>query len=145
MAYSSTTYVQAEFKKLDFSATGATVDTTKAGYFLAEADAYIDSRLSGKYRVPLTSPNGLLIARTISTLLVADRVRKILEVSGQDPGKNQSAIKDENKTAMSMLGDLVSGKTYLPSEILASSDDGVKSFTQDQDVDPVFDVEKNNW
>lgn len=144
MAYCTEAQVEGEFKDVDFSAS-TVVTSDDITRFIAEADALIDGHLAGKYDTPITGATSLLIVRTISVLLVASRVRKILEVKGGDSSKGQAPKASEKKQAMSMLKQIKEGKILLTDATLANSYDGVKSYTSANDVTPETDVEEELW
>lgn len=116
MAYSSNTEVSSEFKKIDFAATNALVTTADVDGFIIEADALINSYVGQKYETPLTSGEGLSLLKMFSRLLVAERVRKILEV--KDPkaaegAQNPRGVVLSTKDIMNALKAIADGSMAL--------------------------------
>jgi len=92
MAYSLNSDVINEFKALD--TTNGIITTAKIDGWIAEADAYIDGILSTLYAVPITNATDLLIVKTVSIGIVAQRVSRVLEVKSTTPKGDQYIPKD---------------------------------------------------
>lgn len=143
-AYCTYADVSGEFKSLSFSLTSL-VTSSQVTQFITEASAYMDSKIGQKYVVPITGTTSLIIMKTISIYIVCDRVRKILEVKTGDAGKDQAGDKGETEMANAMINDIVKGDLNLIDSTLASSVDGVESYTYDNSTSTTFDVGTASW
>lgn len=88
MSYVDAAAIAQEFKDVEFTATTA-VTTTDVALFIAEEEAFLDSRVSLKYAVPVTGTKSTLIMKKISTLLVVGRIKNILQVKTGDAKSEQ--------------------------------------------------------
>lgn len=80
MAYTTIANVQADFKDMTFSSTTNVTDADVT-QFIVEADALINSYVGQVYQVPVTaSASSLALLSLFSRTLVADRIKKIIEV-----------------------------------------------------------------
>jgi hypothetical protein len=142
MAYSLNTDVTNEFKTID---TSGLVTTTKIDGWIAQADAYIDSRIGLVYEVPVTGVSSLLILKQISIWLVAQRIADIMETKSIVPKGNQLIPKNLERKAEKKIQMIVDRELLLSDATLASSHNGVKSYTNDNPVTRTFDVTKDQW
>lgn len=80
MAYASVNEVVGDFKNLDVTK-NTLVSKADIERFIAEADALINSYVGMRYVVPITADtSSVTLMRLYSITLVADRIKKILEV-----------------------------------------------------------------
>lgn len=144
MAYCTTDHVAAEFKGHPgfSSSTKPTEDDVLR--FIAEADAEINGTLSQKYAVPITGSTALFIIRTISIGIVKKRVADISDIkSGTD--KDQKAGEDSATVARKMLKNILDGVLVLPDATASVSGGGVRSYTYDNEIEPSFNAEIDQW
>lgn len=144
MSYATQAEVLTEFK--DFVPTSSTaISTTDIDAMIAEAEAEINSRLCVKYTTPITGTEALLIARMVEKWLVKFRIEYILQVkTGREPDKQEGG-KSLRQMALDILDALVKGTMKLSDATLASSADGVKSYSSANDTQHVFDKSAKQW
>lgn len=145
MAYSSVAQVEAEFKDVIFSTSTAVTDTDVTR-FIEEADAEINARLSTRFNTPVASGDGLIILRKISILLVAARIKDILQVKMADKGVEQDtrggAMRAEAKRILDMI---MSNQMNLPGAVLTFANEGVRSFCVDAGIVHNFQRDVKQW
>lgn len=144
MGYCTQVNVEAEFKAITFDA-DTTVTATELAEFISQADALIDSIIGNKYVVPLTGATSLLVLKYISTLLVSDRVRKVIAVRTPVGDKNQDGVRGEYKTAMDFLDKIVNGELRLDGELWITTTGGFNDYVSENGITPIFDVTKDQW
>lgn len=145
MAYCTNAEVAAEFKNLTFSGSSTPTSTTVDNW-IAQADAEIDSRVGLKYVVPLTGSNALIIAKQLSTAIVAERVRRTLKIKTSEEATRQDGrAGDTAKEARDMMTQIVEGKLKLSDATLASSQDGVASFNVSNGEEHTFEKSVDQW
>lgn len=149
MSYCVADDVQKEFAGVDFSATGAKVTTDDVNGWIEESDAYIDSKISTIYRVPVSgAPKSLLVLKTISILIVSDRVERKLGVksSAQEVDTKGGDI-PLLKRAEKMLEDIMKETLVLTDAPKGNSTDGVSSPSIASPCPPerVFKKDKTQW
>lgn len=147
MSYSTLTDIQGEFRSIQFTASSAVTDS-KVISFIKQADQYIDAKLSKKYVTPITGTNSLVIINQISTFLVTQRVRNILEVKTAVSDVQQATRSvDLNKMAEQMLKDIIESVIILPDAVLQSGHGGVDSFnaSSPECVPNQFQYGRNQW
>jgi hypothetical protein len=146
MAYATSDEVAAEFKAITFSSTSA-VTTTDLARFIVEAEAEMDARLSLKYQVPVSAAGSLPILRTISIAMVHRRIWKIIKTKSNTPENNQGNAQVYEMSPERKLQDIVDGKLPLPGATLATSADGVRSYTSENSatVERTFKVDEDQW
>jgi phage gp36-like protein len=145
MAYCTVTEVRQEFKSLPVSGTTAIIEST-IERFIAEADAEIDGRLGTKFAVPITAEASLPLIRRISIGLVAERIKSVLEMKGPIQAAEQ-AVKIENsaREARALLKEILEGKIYLSGATASPTHGGIQSYNVDEEIEPVFDKECDQW
>lgn len=116
MAYCTNAEVTSEFKKIDFAAANALVKTAEVDAWILEADALINSYVAQRYITPVTAGEGLTLLKMYSRLLVAERVRKVLEV--KDPkaaegSQNPRGVLLSTGQIMKALKDIAAGDVAL--------------------------------
>lgn len=144
MAYSVYGDVQSEFKDLDLSSTTKIKDT-EVTQFIVESDAYIDGRLSKKYVTPITGTEALKIVKTISIKLTACRVWGILEVATKEKKDRGKAL---CKEALDMIDQILSDNAKeleLTDAVLNTTDHGIVASNYENDIDPIFEKETDQW
>lgn len=145
MAYCTVDHVAGEFKSVSFSTTTA-ITTSEVERFIAEEDAYINSRLSKRYETPITGAEALLIVRKISIGLVAGRVQRIMKVkTAEEPTNQDGQSLDLGAGAKKMLEMIVNDEMRLPDNDLATTHQGIQSFNVDESVEPVFEQGVDQW
>lgn len=144
MAYSTLAQVTSEFKGATFSSTSPVTDTD-VSRFIDEADAEIDSVLAGKYAVPITGTASLVVVRSISIAIAADRVRGILANKSGDEKKNQIPGKSAAEVARARLKDLAEGKARLSDAPLVNANNGIQSFVVQDSFCPTFKRDEDQW
>lgn len=112
MAYSSNTdllgrFSSEELAKLTGDKTGTTIDTARTDLARELADATIDATLLGRYSIPFTEPDELIVS--ISTDLTIYHLYRI--EYGELPLPTE--IKGYYEEANQLLNDIQSGELYL--------------------------------
>lgn len=112
MAYSSNTdllgrFSSEELAKLTGDKTGTTIDTARTDLARELADAMIDATLLGRYSIPFTEPDELIVS--ISTDLTIYHLYRI--EYGELPLPTE--IKGYYEEANQLLDDIQSGELYL--------------------------------
>lgn len=127
MAYCTNAQVAEEFNGVTFGASTNPTSTT-VDRWIAEADQLIDSKVGLRYVVPVTNASDLIIARQISIMLVAARVRRRLNRTGPDGETAKVKVSDTHDQAMKMLEQIVKGTMDLPNTTLRNAKVGASSF-----------------
>lgn len=150
MAYSTLANVQSLIKWCTFSATSKVTSTEVAGTHIAEADAYIDGKISKKYQVPITDSDDIKILSFISARIAACKIAEILvlQTSGELPEIVSKWCEDANMR----LGEILSFTLDLPNSTKLDSTRGLYSYTahgnSDNDnagVAPVWEIGEDQW
>lgn len=147
MAYSTSAQVADEFQGVSFGATTVPTDTT-VDRWIAEADQVIDAHVGLRYEVPVVegdSPLSFLIVRKISIMLVASRVRKILNRSGANGDTARKVITDDHDKAMKMLKQISDGKMELSDVDPRNAKLGVSSYNVDAGEEFTFKKNIDQW
>lgn len=109
--YCTTSEVISEFKNLVVDTTTA-ISTADITSFIAQAEALINSYVSNRYILPIDSgAEGFQILKMIEIAIVADRIRKIMEVkqlSSKDAVQSVRGLLD-SKAILKMLEDIRDG------------------------------------
>lgn len=149
MAYSLNTDVAIEFKNMTFTLTSF-VTTADVDTFITQMDALIDSYVGAKYVVPITADaSALALMQLFSVTLVADKIKKILEVK-QDT--NKDANQDVRgaygtREVMSALLAIKKGEMVVSgATLIAGSGSGV-IFSNNiaNEVEPEFEKSLEQW
>jgi phage gp36-like protein len=121
MAYCAVSDVQAEFKATTFLAAAANptslVTSETVTTMIGEADALINSFISGRYSTPVTATASLPLLSLYSRTLVAERVRGILANKQQTNQSGNQSVRSEGfsvKDVMQCLRDIKNGDMNLP-------------------------------
>jgi len=146
MAYCTVDDIKADFRNIVFSATSA-LTITEVEALIDEESAYIDARISGRFITPVVGTASLLVLKKICIFLVSCRVRSVLEIKTNITNKNQSRESNctEKRNPEKMLNDIAKGNLILPDAELISSEDGICSFNVDNNVQPFFNTQKQQW
>lgn len=146
MAYATSAQIASEAKigKADF---GSDTMPTKAKVteIIAEVEAEFNAKVGRKYTTPVTSADGILIARSIVIALVVERVREIMEVQTGTEKEEQDPAAKTASGARKRIEQIVNGELPLSGETLVSSSDGIRSYAVSNGNVPVFDREVDQW
>jgi len=143
MAYSLNSDVIDEFKSLD--TTNGVIDTTKIDEWIDQADAYINGRIGLLYETPVTGTESLKVLKQISIGLVAQRIVHILETKSITPKGDQAIPKDLITEAKEKLQMIVDRLLLLSDATERSTEQGVRSYTEENTVTRKFDQTKDQW
>lgn len=143
MSYSTVDDVIAEFKGISFTIDDPVTDTTVED-FIEQADAYIDANINSRYVVPVTGTTSLIILKTISVWLVADRISRILQVKTKTE-ETQTAEKSLKQMADDLLKQISNGILDLIDATLQSSGAGFRSYANDEDLKYTFKKNSDQW
>jgi len=78
-AYCTVSEVQSEFNELNINS--GSLDSSEITRFIEEESGKIDTKLSKRYTLPITSSEGLLQLKKICIDFVANRICKILNIA----------------------------------------------------------------
>lgn len=152
MAYATNADLLLEFKGLTAWNTatlaGSTVDTWCGNF-----SKLIDGKIGGKYSTPVdstASPNSFAILKEICIWFVRQKVSTTLF---QQTGDEKTSSKagnpnDYHQKAMDTLKEIADGTLVLSDATLATSADGVESYTNDNSATlqpPVFKKTGDQW
>lgn len=145
--YCDASDVQAEFKNITFSETTLTKSSEVEAWIL-QADALIDSFIGKRYAVPVESGDtALALLRLFSATLVADRVRKKLEVvqgATEKAQQNPKGMVFSTKDVLDQLRAIARGDMNLVGVGEISPEAGF-SGTDGFGVTPVFKKDTEQW
>lgn len=143
MAYATATQIASEAKLSGAFSASTNPTDTKVAEIIAEVEADIDSVISTRYVVPLSNASDILIARGISVVLCAERVREIMgfTVSANIEQQNITTLADKARTKLQAI---VEGRMKLNATEVSSTA-GVRSYTRENGVTPVFDRSIKQW
>lgn len=147
MAYCTVAEVESDFKNLDFK-TNTLVTSADVTQFITEADALINSYVGMKYEVPVAGGSGALgLLKLFSRTLVADRVKKILEVKQvQNTAANQDVRGAySTRDVIKALEQIKKGELSLEGASPLVSGGGFYSNNYANGVDPVFKKDERQW
>lgn len=144
MSYAALSDVQAEFPHITFNSTTKVkdVDVTR---FCDEADAEIDSKLYARYQTPITGTQSIVLMRMLEIWIVKDRIQALLQVKSPDPKTDQGGQMGLRDRAMKKLDALASGAESLTDAPVRNPSNGVKSYTNDNEIDHVFQQGVTQW
>jgi phage gp36-like protein len=147
MAYALVTDIEGEFKNIDFD-TNTLVSTADVDRFIAQADALINSYVGMRYSVPITAgTDAVSLMQMYCTVLVADRIKKILEVKQT----TNSAANQETRGAFGtreVLAGLLAiknGDMKLDGATLLTSPGGFSSYNVANSIEPQFEKDTEQW
>jgi phage gp36-like protein len=147
MAYSTSAEVQADFKSLVFTST-TLVTSADVAQFIAEADALINSYIGMKYAVPITADADTLnLLKLFSRTLVADRIKKILEVKQASSTSANQDVRGAYSTrdVMTSLNAIRKGELSLSGATSLISGAGFYSQNSTDNVTPEFKKGEKQW
>lgn len=146
MSYCTLAEVKAEFKDLKIEDTGTSIVTSEAEDFIEQTGGYIDAYISRTYVTPVTAGDGAIaVLKMINIFLAAQRIKDILRVKTGDEKVNQEFGTNLWKKGEDMLKRIVSKDLLLDGATLLSSSGGVKSYTADNNIKPVFKKATRQW
>jgi hypothetical protein len=126
MAYSVLADVQSLIKWITFDATSKVTSTEVTSTFIAEADAYIDSKLERIYAVPVTDADDIEILRYISCRKAACAIAKVLML--QASGQFVEIVKSWCEDAETKLQEILDGTVTLPNTTEVDTTSGLYSY-----------------
>ncbi|MFN8741528.1 MAG: phage protein Gp36 family protein [Pirellula sp.] len=147
MAYCELDDVQAEFKNTTFSGSTLVTDDNVSA-FIVQADALINSYVAKRYETPvLETADGFFLLKMISTGIVAERVRGILEVKQATNKDGEQNVRRPMSMAvlMGMLKDISTGKLPLADAIPISGGTGLYSENSANFIEPEFKKGSTQW
>lgn len=146
MDYALVADIEAEYKSIDFAATGSKVTTTEIEEFITQASALIDGYVSNKYTIPVTGAASLAVLKMICTWLVKSRVNSILSVKApQDKTKQDPDGPSLFQQAMKLLEQIKKGQLVLPDAVASNSTGGMDSYTADLELKYAFHQNREDW
>ena len=119
MAYCLIADVQTLIKWLTFAAGTKVTSTEVTDFHIAEADKFIDDKLSARYTVPITNTNDIKTLKYISERLAAVEAAMVLAV--QAGGDIVEVVEQWKKDALARLELILTGATPLETTPITSS------------------------
>ena len=147
MAYCIDTDVESEFKNIDFDTT-TLVTTADVNGFILQMSSLIDSYVGMRYVVPVTADaSALALLKLYCITLVADRIKKILEVKqATNSGANQDVRGAfGTREVMKALNDIRKGDQLLTGATLLTTPGGFSSYTLSNGIEPTFKKNERQW
>lgn len=146
-AYAAAADVEAEFKSISFSGSGAQVTTTEVNEWIDQAEAEINGRIAARYSVPVSGSESLKILKQITIWLCADRVKDVMEMKkvSTEELKQDVRVPGLYEKAKKMLKDIVSGELLLSDADLANAHQGISSFATSLDEPHQFKKGEDQW
>lgn len=149
MGYCTQADIEADFKGIDFKASGTAVTVTELENIIAQESAYIDGRVGAKYVTPVTDSyaEAFLILKRICIFRVSDRVRNIIQVKTGQAQKDsaEKAVENSARLYNKDLSDIAKGLLVLKDVPLLNTSGGFDSYNEDCGVEPVFKTTKQQW
>lgn len=149
MSYTTPTEVQSDFKSIDFTVSGANVNTASVTQFISEADALINSYVGTVYQVPVVgSGEGLTLLKLLSRSLVTARIKRIMEVKQEknaDPSQNVVGVLLSPSAVMKILSDIQTKTLALAGALPLISGGGFYSNNAANDVCSVAKKDDKQW
>ena len=147
MAYCTSLNVQADFKNMTFTAS-TLVTSDDVTQFIVEADALINSFIGMKYETPVTAGTSALeLLKLFSRTIVADRIKKIIEVKQSTSSSANQDVRGAYSTrdVMKMLMQIKDGDLKLSGATPLVSNGGFYSKNYLEDILPVFEKDEKQW
>lgn len=144
MAYCTVEEVQAEFKSLQLDG-GGVLSSTVLGQWIDQADAYINGKVGLKYQVPVSGTESVKICKSMSIMLVTERVKGKLRVKTGKPEDEQNGLTSAKKTVETMLADIIANKLLLSDATLLNSSNGASDYNSSHDVEHQFKINRDQW
>ena len=149
MSYTTPTEIQSDFKSIDFTVSGANVNTASVTQFIVESDALINSYVGTVYTVPVTaSGEGLSLLKLLSRSLVAARIKKIMAVKvdkATDANQDVVGVLLSSTQVMKILTDIQSKTIALAGAALLISGGGFFNKNVDGGVCAVMKKDDKQW
>lgn len=146
MAYCTSDQLAAQFKGGEAFTTSTEPTLAAVQAWIEEADAKINSALAGRYVVPITGTEALLVVRSISLDMVRARVQDFLEVkTGQDNTSQGKGPAGPAETAAKLLKSISEGKMELRDATKADENDGIRSSVLSDETEPYFTIDEKMW
>lgn len=145
--YAAVADIQAEFKSIDFSATGAAISTADATEFITQEEAGLESEVSSVYSVPITGTKAIAVMKLMTTLMVKARILDILPVkTGSRPPEQGESESEKLRTRVTDMVEKIRKKEMmLIGAVLLESSGGIKSYAVDNDLDHTFLKGEDQW
>lgn len=147
MAYCTTSDIQSEFKTLELGSS-TKVTTSEVSEWITQADNKIDSRLSQIITTPVavaTSPNFFSICKRLSIYIVAERVKRVLNIkTGDDKTSKEKEVNLEVQ-AIEELDKIISERNLLDAVRVTSNSYGISDYNATNDITPTFDATEDQW
>lgn len=145
--YCDASDITANLKNVTFGAS-TTVTSPALADMISQESAVIDQYISPRYTLPVSDATALLFLQKICIDLVIYRVARILQPKVQAPipaegGQDISHV-TAYREAMTMLKNIMNGKTSLPGESVKDIN-FFKSTAVDDDDNMTFEFETEQW
>lgn len=147
MTYALVTDIANEFRSLEFTATSDITDARVQSY-LDQAEARINLCLGQKYVLPITGSESLEYLKRIEIAIVAARVASVIDLKqSTQPNTikqeyNKRNYADWAEKELKKLKDL---EIILQDAVLLDSDFGMSSYNTDNDIEPFFKKDVQQW
>ncbi len=147
--YADDTEVTSEFKRVNFGATGAVVETAEVNRFIDEASSFIDVHLRGIYELPLVDADNILLMKKICIDAVSCRIVKILNTKKSKPLSDKRLEQTADECAAwaaskELIIKIHEERLKLLGEVLIASTRRLTFFPKPAAC-PVFDKDKQQW
>lgn len=151
-AYATNTDLLGEFKGLT-AWNSATLSAAQVDTWCSRFSQLIDGKIGGKYSTPIdatASPNSFAILKEICIWFVRQKVSTILfQQSGDEKTSSKAGNpNDYHQKALDQLKEIADGTLKLTDAVLATTADGVESYTDDNSADlqpPTFTKIGDKW
>lgn len=151
MAYCTTADIQAEFPVLSFASnTNEGITSAEINTWIEEFSAYIDSQIQNRYVTPVTTPaSAMLVLKLICKDFVVGKLKQKLFITSGGKSESQKEQSEAiTKQAEARLKLIRTGESVLGNADSSASTQGVPtmdSYGRKNDVEPVFDIDKQQW
>lgn len=146
MAYANVANVESEFHGITFGA-ATPITSAEVTDFTERYSAFVDSKISNKYAVPVdtaTATESAHILREIVVLLCVSKIKRILKIGG---GQKESSQIDESneahKRAMAMIKGIKSGMLELTDAAKATPT--ADSYGRETSLAQTFEWDVDQW
>ena len=147
MSYCATTDIQSEFKNITIGS-ATRVTTSEVEEFILQADNVINSRLSTILTTPVgsaASPNMFSVCKRLSTMLVVNRLKSILEIkTGSEKTDTEKPENLETK-ALDEIDEIIIKRQILDGVRLSTGSYGISDYNNTNDITQTFDVTTDQW
>jgi hypothetical protein len=139
--YTSSSAVQSEFKSVTFGV-GTAVTSSDVDEFITQEETALEAEVSQIYEIPITGSRSISLMKMMSTLMVKARILDILPVKTGKPDADQGSGGEAlRERVTAMLEKIQKKEIILTDATLRQSSGGVKSYTSDNDITPIFEKE----